>query len=163
MPDLFMQSNAVLSDCGRYRYRLDRRWGNGPTMGFVMLNPSTADAEVDDPTIRRCIGFAKREGCGSLQVVNLFAFRATDPEELYAADDPVGPGNDNHVRYVLNRARIAVAAWGAHRLARDPGDALAKGWRRMVCLGKTKAGAPRHPLYVRKDAPLIPILEARNA
>ena len=72
--------SAIISPCGRYRYRLDRRWGDGRTMGFIMLNPSTADAENDDPTIRRCIGFAKREGCDAIAVVNLYALREGRPE-----------------------------------------------------------------------------------
>ena len=84
MNDLFKTSSAVLSECGLYRYRLDRRWADGPTCGFIMLNPSTADAEVDDPTIRRCIGFAKREACGALIVVNIYPLRATKPADLWA-------------------------------------------------------------------------------
>jgi hypothetical protein len=142
---------ATFSPCGRYRYTLDRRWGDGPLMTWVMLNPSTADAEKDDPTIRRCIAFAKAWGYGGLTVTNLFAFRATDPADMRAAADPVGPYND---RAILDacRGRVAVAAWGVH--GEYKGRALAV--CRMIdqesnglrCLGVTKDGHPKHPLYV---------------
>jgi len=161
MWDLFKASSAVLSDCGLYRYRLDRRWGDGPTCGFIMLNPSTADADLDDPTIRRCIGFAKREGCGSLMVGNLFAFRATNPEDMADADDPDGPENRHFLENMAEHADgPLIAAWGAHWMARD----TVSHWvcqtfgHRLMCLGKTKSGAPRHPLYVKGDAPLVPFV-----
>jgi hypothetical protein len=157
--DLFKTSGAVISRCGLFRYRLDRRWGEGPVAGFIMLNPSTADADSDDPTIRRCIGFAKREGCGGLMVGNLFAFRATNPEDMADAVDPDGPENQH---FLLNMAERVdgplIAAWGGHWMAED----LPARWvrqtfgDRLMCLGKTKAGAPRHPLYVKADAPLVP-------
>lgn len=154
-----MRTSAVLSDCGKYRYRLDRQWGDGPNMTFVMLNPSTADATQDDPTIRRCIGFAKRYSCGSLTVVNLFAYRATEPDELLRCPvDVVGPGNFETLREVGQRSNaIVVAAWGSHGAATPlaVGNALAALRRPLECLGVTKSGAPRHPLYVRGDAPLI--------
>lgn len=159
MGDLFVNSSASISDCGSYRYRLDRRWSNGPTMGFIMLNPSTADADKDDPTIRRCIGFAKREGCGALVVVNLFAFRATDPKNLPAkSDEAEGPENAAHIMRAATVADRLVAAWGSNkpeaRFIRFIFDHYGD---RVLCLGKTKDGSPRHPLYVRGDAPLIPL------
>ena len=147
-------SGAVISACGRYRYRLWRRWSDGPTCVFIMLNPSTADAESDDPTIRRCIGFAKREGCGGLVVANLFAFRATSPRDMMAADDPVGPENDNHLRWCADLATgPVIAGWGAHGSFRGRDAAV----RRMLDgkamhLGLTAAGQPRHPLYLKGDA-----------
>ncbi len=159
MGDLFKTSSAVLSKCGKYRYRLDRRWGDGPICGFIMLNPSTADADLDDPTIRRCIGFAKREGCGSLMVGNLFAFRATDPMVMADSDDPDGPENRHFLTNMAERVDgPLIAAWGSHWMARD----MASEWvcktfgRRLMCLGKTKDGHPRHPLYVKGDTPLVP-------
>lgn len=161
MSDLFATSSAVLSKCGLYRYRLDRRWADGKSCGFIMLNPSTADADQDDPTIRRCIGFAKREGCGALMVGNLFAFRATDPTAMADADDPTGPEN---LHFLLNLAERVdgplIAAWGSHWMAADH----VSHWvcdtfgPRLMCLGKTKFGSPRHPLYVRADAPLVPYM-----
>ena len=158
MGDLFKTSSAVLSDCGLYRYRLDRRWGDGPTCGFIMLNPSTADADMDDPTIRRCIGFAKREGYGGIIVVNLYAFRATSPKDMQAAPFPFGPDNHSHLTDIARAAYYAdvpiICAWGAN----DQGDTVKAIFReagvRMVCLGRTKDGSPRHPLYVRADQPL---------
>ena len=162
MADLFTQSSAVMSDCGRYRYRLDRRWADGPIMGFVMLNPSTADAEIDDPTIRRCISFAKREGCGALTVVNLFAFRATDPKHLPPDQETAqGPMNIAHIRAVMETSEgPVVAAWGAHAFASKAASVIERHFgRRMKCLGKTKDGHPRHPLYVKGDAPLLPLVQ----
>lgn len=157
--DLFVQSNAVISACGLYRYRLDRRWGAGPVMGFIMLNPSTADAQVDDRTIGRCRKFAEREGCGALMVVNLFAFRATNPEDMADADDPEGPENRHFIENMIERVDgPLVAAWGRHWMA----DELVSDWvvetagERLMCLGKTRQGRPRHPLYVKGDAPLVP-------
>lgn len=92
-----MRSDAVISDDGLYRYLLERHWDDTTSScTFVMLNPSTADALVDDPTIRRCVGFAKSFGCGSLRVVNLYAYRATKPAELWTVDDPVGPANGSY-------------------------------------------------------------------
>ena len=154
-----MKTGAVISDCGLYRYRLERRWGIGPAMGFVMLNPSTADANLDDPTIRRCIGFAKREGCDALMVVNLFAFRATDPKNLPADQtDAIGPFNLAHIQVAVDVIKgPLVAAWGAHKVANKIAGVITHHFgHRLMCLGKTKDGCPRHPLYVKADAPLIP-------
>jgi hypothetical protein len=153
-----MKNAALFSPCGAYRYRLSRAWADGPTAAFVMLNPSTADATKDDPTIRRCIGFAKREGCGGLVVVNIFAFRATSPADMRAADDPIGPDNDEHIMDALVDADgPVVAAWGSlgSYRGRDHDVRLLTDVP-LWCLGLTKAGAPRHPLYVKGDAPLLP-------
>ena len=153
-----MGDYADISPCGRYRYRLDRKFiGAGPTVVFCMLNPSTADAENNDPTIRRCIGFARREGAGKLVVVNLFAGRATKPDELFKMDDPTGPRNEHAWESALDgRNEIIIAAWGADKRAKRAGDrfrAWARMWgRELYCLGKTQAGAPRHPLYLKNDA-----------
>lgn len=152
--------SAVISPCGTYRYLLTRvipqavRWVRPVT--FVMLNPSTADATQDDPTIRRCIGFAKAWGCTELRVVNLFAFRATEPNELYLWKDRIGVENDTYISSATVGASIIVAAWGAHRIATERGAAvmalLASHDRAPVqCLGRTRGGAPRHPLYVPRD------------
>lgn len=152
-------SSAALSDDGRYRYELTRVWGAGPPATFVMLNPSTADAQVDDPTIRRCIGFARSWGCGGLVVVNLYALRATNPAELWRADDPVGPDNDEQLTLTLYLARSTtgpvVAAWGAHARpdrVRFITDAARGHGVQLLALKVTKAGAPGHPLYLRADA-----------
>lgn len=161
-----MNRTATLSDCGAYRYDLTRRWAPGPTALFVMLNPSTADADLDDPTIRRCVSFADREGCGKLAVVNLYALRSSKPAALLEHPDPVGPRNAATIRRWLAGpgTQLVVAAWGAFctsPAARRSGVArlhveqlAADAGRNLLCLGHTKAGAPRHPLYVRGDQPL---------
>jgi hypothetical protein len=136
---------------GPYRYLLHRRWSDAPTALFVMLNPSTADDLRDDPTIRRCIGFARRWRLGGLEVVNLYALRATDPRELFAHGAPVGPDNDDAIRDAAARAQTIVVAWGAHA-ARDRARAtrvveILRG-RALGCLGVNAGGTPRHPLYV---------------
>lgn len=163
-----MSAGAQLSPCDRYRYVLWREIPGGPRTRrclFVMLNPSTADATQDDPTIRRCMGFAKREGCSAITVVNLYAFRATDPAhlsaELMRGTDVVGPDNLAHVETQLGMFRaglgIIVAAWGANPFA--TGQPTIQHWLRQsgsLCLGMTKDGSPRHPLYVKADQPLVP-------
>ncbi len=161
-----MSGAAVISPCGTYRYTLERRIPSAlrwirPCL-FVMLNPSKADATLDDPTIRRCLGFAEREGCTSLTVVNLFALRATDPAQLQIVTknggDPIGPDNWAHfsVQLLRHRTGIVIAAWGAHPMARTMPEhrqrLLQSG---ALCLGMTKDGEPRHPLYLRSDAPLV--------
>jgi len=150
---------AHFSECGRYRYWLTRQTGRpGGEVVFLMLNPSTADASEDDPTIRRCIGFAQREGFGSLLVLNLFALRATDPAELARANDPVGPHNDAVLAAHFAQDFPIVCAWGAHDLARTRWrDVRGACWDRvrpLLCLGTTRDGSPKHPLYLRADTPL---------
>jgi hypothetical protein len=131
-----------------------------------MLNPSTADAEVDDPTIRRCMGFARSWRLGSVWVVNLFAFRATSPDDMKRVVNPVGPYNDDAIsdlaEYVAPygmHARV-ICAWGAHGgfQNRDTRvhQLLLKAKVHPECLGTTLQGAPRHPLYVKGDKPLEP-------
>lgn len=146
--------SAVLSPCGKYRYTLQRSLGSAlrwhkPIL-FIMLNPSTADHETDDPTIRRCIGFGKKFGMTHLTVVNLFAYRATDPNILAKAKDPIGPDNDKHLieQIEKHRSSLIIAAWGAHPFARSRGESIAKSIGPFQCLGTTKDNAPRHPLYL---------------
>jgi len=146
---------ARLSADGRYRYTLDRRWGPRPgAVVWIMLNPSTADAGGDDPTIRRCVGFTRGFGYDALRVVNLFALRTTDPGVLRGAVDPVGPDNDRWLACVSRPAGRGpvVAAWGAHRLAAARAARLLGAGvlprRGLTCLGQTAAGQPRHPLYL---------------
>lgn len=145
---------ATFSADQKYRYRLTRRWGDGLGIRIVwiMLNPSTADHETNDPTITRCIGFSKRLGASSLVVVNLFAYRATDPKELLKAEDPIGSSNLAILGEATLGCDMAIAAWGAlsnelWMKAREP-LAIIKRFNGLKCLGKTKAGAPRHPLYL---------------
>lgn len=146
---------ASLSEDGVYRYDLGRRWGDGGhRLLWVMLNPSTADAHLDDPTIRRCTGFAKGWDYDEMVVVNLCAFRATDPAELGRAGDAFGPENSRFIDLHTADAEAVVAAWGAHPWASQVADSTLAGHRPLYCLGRTKAGHPRHPLYVRADQSL---------
>lgn len=150
-------SEAIISACGTYRYTLHRktrcvlRW-NHPAL-FIMLNPSTADAELDDPTIRRCISFAESFQCNSLTVVNLFALRSTDPKLLGTHPDPVGPENDKHIeeQVIKHRSGLIIAAWGANGFAAKRAKEVKLKFGPFDCLGTTKDGSPRHPLYLSKD------------
>lgn len=148
-------ASAHLSADGRYRYTLERRWAPAPSALFVMLNPSTADAQLDDPTIRRCRGFALALGAGGLTVVNLYAYRATNPADLWTVEDPIGPDNDDtlltNVRGHVEAEAPVIAAWGAHgRPARVAHvlDLLGDLAGQLTALGVTSHGAPRHPLYL---------------
>lgn len=167
-----MRSGAELSPDGRFRYSLWREWSGARWMAFVMLNPSTADANVDDPTIRRCIGFAKREGCGGIEVVNLYPFRATKPADLIAAvraGERVYDGRSlivirDTLQWALEHGVDVVAAWGAHApgkwletglVQNDPSWSLLQAEGRVKSLGVTRSGAPRHPLFVGAFEPLV--------
>lgn len=154
-------STARFSEDGVYRYELSRRWAKGPMAAFVMLNPSTADAMKLDPTIRRCRRFAMEWGMGGLYVANLFALRSTDPRALKAVGDPVGPENDDAIHDAAVRSRVVVCAWGAHPMARKRAEDVLEVLRslpgeRLRCLGTTKGGHPRHPLYVSSATQLVP-------
>lgn len=136
-------------------------------MAIILLNPSTADANRDDPTLRRCIGFAREWGYGALEVVNLFAYRATRPQDLRRARDPVGTANDRHLLAAVKRAERVVGAWGVHGVfaGREAGvmAMLAQAEVRLFCLGRTQGGHPRHVLYLPKHTPLAPYLETEVA
>lgn len=143
-----------------YRYSLTRRWARGPVALFVMLNPSTADAATDDPTLRRCAGFARTAECGGLVVLNLYALRFTDPAVLAGHPDPVGPLNDHIITQHARTGGLVIAAWGAHPIADHRAPAVTRLLHRaeldLWCLGTTQRGAPRHPLYVPADTALAP-------
>ncbi len=149
-----MKTGAIFDPTGAYRYLLWREWNpGGSRIAFVMLNPSTADATSDDPTIRRCIGFAHRWDYGTLEVVNQFAYRATYPRELLKAHDPVGPENDHYILDAADRADAVLLAWGNQgRLLRRDREVvrLLSGCEHLYHLALTQAGQPRHPLYVPK-------------
>lgn len=158
-------ATAVISGCGKYRYLLTRRWGLGDRrIVFIMLNPSTADALRDDPTIRKCIAFSKLMNASELHVVNLFAYRATKPREIL--DKPwsviVGPENDHYLEAALQSRpnTQVVCAWGAHgwwcdRDA-DVVDMARQAGVKLYCLGLTKGGHPAHPLYLPLNRETIP-------
>jgi hypothetical protein len=141
---------AVFSPCRRWRYSLTRAAaadGDG-TVVFVGLNPSRADESTDDPTTRRCLGFARDWGFASLELVNLFAYAATEPAVLQSVSDRAGPGNTEAVVAALNGCDLVVCAWGNDGLGPEA-DAVLELASEPYCLGTTLRGAPRHPLYVR--------------
>ena len=153
--------SAIISDCGQYRYLLTREphdlyTTRGPAL-FIMLNPSTADAALDDPTIRRCRNFAKAWDCAGIVVANLYALRATDPADLWKHENPVGTDNDMYLASLIREHETVVCAWGANAKPERVVEVRKMFHRlsRPMCLGVTVAGAPRHPLYIRADQPLI--------
>lgn len=160
--NLLEDSSAQISNCGRYRYRLQRSWNRAlPSPLFIMLNPSTADAEIDDATIRSIKRLCYAWDFGGFEVVNLYAWRATDPRELERAADPVGPENDSVIADALSRCEPVVCAWGAHKMAESRALAVLAAAKvsnvTPYCLGKTKAGHPCHPLYLKTGTPLEPL------
>jgi len=148
-------SEAVYSDCERYRYLLTRVWAPGPRALFVMLNPSTATEVQNDPTVERCERRARALGFGAFRVTNIFAFRATDPRVMRAEFDPVGPGNDATILESVFWADTVVCAWGNHGQHMNRGQVVREMLRgtgaRLTHLGLTGQGQPRHPLYVAYD------------
>lgn len=159
------RGSAIISDCGRYRYRLERPGpGNGST-AIIMVNPSTADAEKDDATIRKLRGFGERNRWGRLIVGNLFAYRATDVRELGRVADPVGRRNDDHLFDMMLEADRIVVAWGP--LAKQP-KLLRNRWRQVMNLAPggweevfsiglpAKDGHPKHPLMLAYAEPILP-------
>lgn len=169
---------AEISECGTYRYSLWRTWDRTlPRLSVIMTNPSTADADTDDPTIRKVIHFAKRDGCyGGIVVVNLFAYRATEPTDVTAARargvDIVGPENNTFIEHACGPGSTAPAvlcAWGVHvpqykhdrarELLRTP--ELLSHPVPLLCLGQSGGNAPKHPLYIANSQPLVPYLAFR--
>lgn len=158
-----MGNLCVFDATRRYRYRWEQRWGDGPMALFVMLNPSTADEDKADPTVRRCIAFAKREGCGGLIVCNLYAYRSTDPAALRLVEDPRGPDNEQHIRQAAKEAAVRIVAWGSNHLGgawphRVKGILAEAG--AVHALRLTKHGDPGHPLYVPGATPLMVLVQA---
>jgi hypothetical protein len=156
-----VERSALFSRCRAYRYRLGWRWDDGPRAVWIVLNPSRADDLVDDPTIRRCIGFSRRWGCGSLVAVNLFALRTPWTRELGEHPSPVGRANDRHITLSASgggwagwpaaQSGLVIAAWGSLPLAQPRGRRvralLVEAGVPLHCLGVTRDGSPRHPLY----------------
>lgn len=143
-----MKTNATLSECRKYRYALWRTWDDSkPYVVFIGLNPSTANETEDDPTIRRCIGFAKKWGYGGLCMVNLFAFRATQPSDMIASSDPVGTDNDSYIKKLAEGAGVVIAAWGNDGVYLGRSKEIVSMLPDMMCLKMNKTGEPAHPLY----------------
>lgn len=159
--DLFSErdtkSTAIVSVCDRYRYQLTRQWDiDKPTILFIMLNPSTADAFLDDPTIRRCVGFAKEWGYGSLSVVNLFAWKDRHPDGLLTSGDPVGRDNIDYLFRSVREAELIVCAWGNSPILKKLNinkqfNAITSINKPLHCLGLSVDGTPKHPLYLPKS------------
>lgn len=148
MNDLFNMNGAKFSDCGKYRYVLWRNWDNSkPKVMFIGLNPSTANETYNDPTIRRVIGFAKSWGFGGMAMLNLFAIVSPDPKVLATSQDPVGD-NDGYLETFGTVADTIVFAWGSFREAKDRAVVVSKMFPNAICLKKSAAGNPWHPLYV---------------
>ena len=162
MGNLLSRGSAVISDCGRYRYRLEREGpGEGSTV-VIMVNPSTANADTDDATIRKLKGFGARKGWGRIIVGNLFAYRSTDVRDLATAADPIGPDNSIHLLDMMLTADRVIFAWGP--VTKQPKH-LRNQWRRVwamcalqpMSIGEpAKCGHPKHPLMLAYDTPIVP-------
>ena len=151
--DAMIQQGATFSDDRIYRWNLSRLWDEKlPVCTFICLNPSTADESLNDPTVRRCMNFAAQWGYGKLITVNLFAFRATNPEVMKRSFSPRGSENDEFILKAFEEAELTVAAWGNDgkymNRGREVCDLLDD---ELHCLGLTQNGEPKHPLYLKKD------------
>lgn len=169
-PHLAGVDKAAFSPCRTYRYALFRRWGSGPTVCWLMLNPSTANAFQEDATSRRVRGFTQRLGnYGGYVIVNLYSLRSTDPKALWTHKDPIGPLGDQFITEQAGERTNVIAAWGSHGTRNNRGnhiaDQLAQAGVTLHCLGTTSNGQPKHPLYVPNSAPFQPytVREACNA
>ena len=144
-----MKKGARFSDCRTYRYGLWRLWDEATAYAmFIGLNPSTADEINDDPTIKRCISYAKEWGYGGLMMANLFAYRATDPEIMLQAKDPIGPENDRLLLEYANKAGVVVGAWGNAGAHLNRASKVLEMLPGICYLKLNKTGHPAHPLYL---------------
>lgn len=154
-----IRSTAEFSPCRRWRYSLFREFDSGSgTVAFIGLNPSTADETTNDPTVSRCLRFAHAWGFGQMHMLNIFAWRDTDPHGMKAAGDSVGPNNDRELRRTALSADLVVACWGVHGAHLGRGEYVANQLLADVplqCFGLTKEGHPKHPLYLRADSTLV--------
>lgn len=151
-----MQKGAILDKSGKYRYQLVRQWRENSDnfVNFVLLNPSTADAVLDDPTIKACISFATNWGFDGLYVTNLFAFRATKPEDLKKAADPIGPLNNNYIQETASKSKMVVFAWGNHGSFMQRNEEVTESLSKTCtpyCIQLLKDGQPKHPLYIKRE------------
>src|SRR5688500_18610760 len=156
----YLDAWADISDCGLFRYTLGRQLSDGHRrVLFVGLNPSTADARQDDPTIRRCVGFARDWGFSYLYMGNVYAYRSTDPKALATVEDPIGPKNFHTLKLFIDQAELVVAAWGKTALTNEA-SVIAQyilDLPKTKCLGKNSDGTPKHPLYLRASTPLMAV------
>jgi len=152
-----MNKGAIISTCNKYRYQLWRIWNEEkPLVLFICLNPSTGDANTDDPTLRRLMGFAYQIGCGGFYLGNLFAWRSPYPADLRYGRDPVGPENDKYLKVMANKVQTIVFAWGNDGDLHERCKQVQGMFPTAMCFGVTKAGQPRHPLYLHQNTELIP-------
>ena len=160
----YLSQNARFSRCGLYRYSLERSWigGNGCAL-FIGLNPSTADHRKDDPTIRRCVGFAKSWGYEAMEIVNLFSFRATYPTDLKLAPKPIGPANNSWIAKAMNRSEIAIACWGNDGGFLNRDKYLLKRYPDLRCLKINRSQHPAHPLYLKANLKPFPMNQAMRS
>src|SRR5579884_660424 len=157
---LFGQQDQGAIIINQYRYLLWRKWDpSRPHLLWIMLNPSQADQRCDDPTLRRVIGFSRTFGFGGLEVVNLFALRSPSPKALTQVPelDAIGPENDHYIREAVARAGKVVVAWGEGGTLYERDQIVLSQIQQPFCLGTTRGGRPRHPLYVKGDAFLLPL------
>ncbi len=153
-----MITDAKFSDCRKYRFALWRNWDESkPYAMFIGLNPSTADEIKNDPTISRCINYAKSWDYGGLCMTNLFAFRATEPTDMMAAIDPIGVGNDEWLVKLAGNAGIVVAAWGNNGNYLNRSKQVVELLQNLHCLKMNKSGEPTHPLYQKSNLQPVPI------
>lgn len=154
-----MQKGAEISECGTYRYSLWRIWDESlPTVLFIGLNPSTADGDKDDPTLRRCIVFARDWGYGGLYMANLFAFRSPHPAVMKKSQAPIGPKNDETLLRLAQGAGIVVACWGTNGKHRDRDRRVRLMLPGLHCIRKTESGHPEHPLYLPGELRPVPFV-----
>lgn len=161
-----MEKSAVISDCQQYRYQLKRQWdAKKDLVLFIGLNPSIADAKIDDPTIRRCIGFSERENYGGFIMANLFAYRATSPNDMKNYNTPIGNLNNYWLEQSIKDCKWVIVCWGTHGSHQERHIAVNELLRNhldtvpILCFGKTKSGQPKHPLYLSSNCKLLNYFE----
>lgn len=152
-----MEKKAIISKDKIYRYKLSHTWGSTkPTILFIGLNPSIADENIDDPTITRCINFAKDWGYGTLLMANLFAFRSTYPKDIYLIDDPIGKDNDHYLLECVTQSDLIVACWGNNGTYMNREKVITELVPNLYCLQKNKNGTPHHPLRPPRNIHPVP-------
>lgn len=146
----YASQDARFSRCKKYRYSLTRSWEDGSgKVVFIGLNPSTADQNQDDPTIHRCVNFAKSWGYSSIEMVNLFAYCATNPEELKMQQQAIGPANNQWIASALQESKLTIACWGNHGSFKNRAAQIQGLYPRLHCLAINKSGQAKHPLYIK--------------
>ena len=157
-----MKKDAVISKDNKYRYLLSRTWDDSkPIVAFIGLNPSIADDKIDDPTVNRCINFAKSWGYGGFYMLNLFAFRATEPKNMFKAESPIGDENDKYILKYSKQVDKVVCAWGNHGKYKERSTYIFNLINNTYYLKMNKSGEPAHPLYLKANLTPIQYKELR--